>query len=69
MVREAFTITRQIVFDFSPAGTGVPSYGVDGLDGTYRETMSGLHKVPLLTSGTFWLQRVSTVSAFNPPLR
>lgn len=67
-VPEAYTIDRQVEFDFSPVGTGVPSYGVDGLDGIYREAVSGLHKVPLVTSGIFSLQRISTVSSLNPPL-
>lgn len=69
VVPEAYSVTRQVELDFSGAGSGVPSYGVDGLDGTYQETVSGLHKLPLLTSGTFTLQRVSTVPVLNPPLQ
>jgi hypothetical protein len=68
-VPEAFSISRKVEFDLVPAGTGVPNYGVDGLDGIYRETVTGLHKVPLLTSGTFFLQRVSNVQLLNPPLQ
>jgi hypothetical protein len=67
-VPEALSISRNVVFDFTPIGSGVPSYGVDGLDGNYRETVSGLHKVPLLTSGTFVIQRISNVQLLNPPL-
>lgn len=65
----SYAISRQVTLDFTPIGSGVPSYGVDGLDGNYRETVSGLHKVPLLTSGTFTLQRISTVNILNPQLQ
>lgn len=68
-VPEAYAVSRQMVLDLTPAGSGVPSYGVDGLDGSYRETVSGLHKVPLLTSGIFTLQRIANVSTLNPPLQ
>ena len=68
-VQEDFAITRQVQFDFTPIGSNVPNYGVDGLDGIYRETVTGLHKVPLLASGTFTLQRISTVGVLNPPLQ
>jgi hypothetical protein len=68
-VQEDFAIRRQVQFDFTPIGSNVPSYGVDGLDGIYRETVTGLHKVPLLASGTFTLQRISTIGVLNPPLQ
>lgn len=65
---EAYAIGRQIELDFTPAGSGVPDYGGNGLDGRYRETITGLHKVPLQVSGSFTLQRISTAGEFNPPL-
>jgi hypothetical protein len=68
IVPEAYSLTRKVELNFTPIGSGVPSYGVDGLDGIYQETVSGLHKVPLLTSGTFTLQRISTVNVLNPQL-
>lgn len=68
VVPEDFAMDRQVVFDFTPIGSGVPGFGVDGLDGTYRETVSGLHKVPLLVSGTFTLQRISSTGVLNPSL-
>jgi len=68
-VQEAYSVTRNVVLDFTAIGSGVPNYGVDGLDGSYRETISGLHKLPLLTSGTFVIQRVSNVQLLNPSLR
>jgi len=67
-VPEAYSLTRKVELNFTPIGSGVPSYGVDGLDGIYQETVSGLHKVPLLTSGTFTLQRISIVNVLNPQL-
>ena len=69
VVPEAYSITREIELDFSPAGSGVPNYAAEGMDGIYKETVSGLHKLPLLTSGTFTLQRISTVPVLNPPLQ
>lgn len=68
VVPEDFAIERELVFDFTPIGSGVPGFGVDGLDGTYRESVSGLHKVPLLVSGTFTLQRLSSTGVLNPSL-
>ena len=68
VVTEDFAIERELVFDFTPIGSGVPGFGVDGLDGTYRESVSGLHKVPLLVSGTFTLQRLTSTGVLNPSL-
>ncbi len=67
-VVEDIPVARTVEMDFTPVGTGVPDYGVNGFDGTYRETVTGLHKVPLRASGTFTLQRISLVGELNPPL-
>ncbi len=66
--QEDLAIARQVVLYLTPIGSGVPAFGVDGLDGTYRETITGLHKVPLLVAGTFTLQRLSPIGLLNPSL-
>jgi hypothetical protein len=67
-VQEDFAISRSVELNFTPVGTGVPSFGMDGIDGIYKETITGLHKIPLQVSGTFFLQRISDVGALNPTL-
>ncbi len=71
-VEEAFEISRAFEFQFLPAdpGTGarpVPDYGRTEIAGLYRETVSGLHQVPIHAEGVFRLRRVSTVDELNPP--
>ena len=34
--------------------------------GTYTETITGLHKKDLVTSGTFLLKKINTIAALNP---
>ena len=59
-----YDVERQIEITFDSIKTGV-SEGRDLLKGTYRETIKGLHKIPLVTEGTISLQRISLVNKLN----
>jgi hypothetical protein len=67
---ESYTTTRQIRFDFAtspPAGVPpVADFGFNQMGGTYRETISGIHKHPIHVRGTFQLARVSSIPELNP---
>ena len=63
-----YAYSRAIQLAFSPdniAGNQVNDYGYGTMAGTYRETISGLHKTNLFVSGSFTLRRVSTVGLLN----
>jgi hypothetical protein len=67
--KEAYAVTRQLQFDFgtnppSNAANPDPDYSV--MAGIYRETLTGLHKQPLLVQGTFQLSRASFIAELNP---
>ncbi len=66
---EVFSITRSISLEVSPSPLrgAVADYGYNVLDGTYRETITGLHQKPLLVQGKFRLTRVATSGELNPP--
>ena len=36
------------------------------MEGTYRETLTGLHKQPILVQGNFRLSRASFIAELNP---
>ena len=38
------------------------------MEGIYRETLTGLHKQPILVQGTFRLSRASFIAELNPSL-
>lgn len=69
--KEAYRITRRIELQFSasdPAGpTSVQAldYGYGVIGGTYRETVAGLHKSPILAQGQFRLTRLATTGVLN----
>jgi hypothetical protein len=69
--KEAYRITRRIELQFSssdPAGpTSVQSldYGYRVIGGTYRETVSGLHKSPIVAQGQFRLTRLANTGVLN----
>lgn len=48
-----------------PGGKTAPEYGDDTIGGTYKETITGLHKTNIVTAGTFSLKRISTVGVLN----
>ena len=68
---EAYQITRAIQLTFTPTDPGPNAsataldYGDNVLGGTYRETITGLHKRPLVTTGTFRIRRVSNSPVLN----
>jgi hypothetical protein len=66
--QEAFTLTRSLSLGFTatdPLGINPPGWGHTELGGTYRETISGLHRSALQASGNFRLVRVLTTAALN----
>lgn len=69
---EAYEIVRTISLEFSPTdidpagGANVPDYGYNHLAGTYRETITGLHKFAVNAEGIFRLKRISDATALNP---
>ena len=61
-------MTRQIQFTFTPtdpSGQTPTDYGLNEIGGTYRETLTGLHRNPLVVSGTFHLAHATTVPFLN----
>ncbi len=68
---EAYAVTRaqSYVFDAEdPDGGNEPSWGAQQLSGVFRETLTGLHRVPITVSGRFQLQRISNVAVLNDGL-
>jgi hypothetical protein len=66
--QEAYPITRQIELTLTPADPtqfSSADYGYSVIGGTYRETITGLHKDPLVTSGKFRLTRAATTAVLN----
>lgn len=69
--QEAFQITREMEFLFTnnnPQHPGVanpPGWGVNIMGGTFRETITGLHKNAIFVSGDFRLSRVSSTAILN----
>jgi hypothetical protein len=66
---EAPDITRTCQFIFTsspPAGSSVTSgWGSSVIGGNYIETMTGVHKDPLILSGTFELRRASQIGTLS----
>jgi hypothetical protein len=65
-INRSFSIT--ITAPASTAGTGntASNVGKTTLKGTYAETLTGLHKVPLKVSGSVILTQISTIEILNP---
>jgi hypothetical protein len=52
--------------EFSAAPTNAPpGYNERVLQGIYRETVTGLHRTNIVTSGTFRLNRIVTTGTLN----
>jgi hypothetical protein len=68
-LQEAFEITRVVEFSFSATDPEndqtPPEWGSTVIGGLFREVITGLHKNPIVTSGTFRLRRISRVSTLN----
>lgn len=72
---EAFDVRRVITLaftgDYDSCGAG-PLCGsptewlTTRMAGTYRETLTGLHRNPVTVAGTFALRRVSSIAQLNP---
>ncbi len=71
--REAFDISRQFQFEFedwdTADGPRPPDYGYSVMAGTYRETVTGLHRQPIFAQGTFRLRRVAESVDLNPSVQ
>ena len=66
--QEAYPITRQIEMTLAPADPtqfSDPDYSYSVVAGTYGETITGLHKDALVTSGKFRLTRVANTGMLN----
>lgn len=59
-----YDVERRIEITFNDQKLGVGE-GRDSLKGTYRETILGLHKLPLIAEGTVSLRRLSLVNKLN----
>jgi hypothetical protein len=65
---EVYEVTRQIEMTPSatnPLGKTDPAYGDDTIGGTYLETVTGLHRAPVISSGKFLLKRLSRIGTLN----
>lgn len=63
----AYAITREITMLFGVPANVPPGEGDESLGGSYSETIVGLHKEPLTTSGSLFLKRLSDVGTLNGP--
>jgi hypothetical protein len=66
---ESYTVIRDIELEFEasdPEGLQLAGWGDNQLGGTYRETISGIHKDDIKIEGFFRLRRVSPIAALNP---
>jgi hypothetical protein len=65
---EVYTVTRQIQLTFTaddPTGQTATDYGYNEIAGLYQETLSGLHRNPLVVAGNFHLRRISQTAVLN----
>lgn len=66
--RESWNLTRDLSFTFAsapPPGESTGAWGATVIGGTYSETLTGAHRLPLTVSGTFVLRRASDLSALT----
>lgn len=69
--QEAFQVTRDMEFIFSPNNPSYPDvadppdWGVQEMGGIFRETISGLHKNAIFMEGVFRLRRVAATTVLN----
>lgn len=69
--QESFSVTRALEFEFlstDPENLQLSGWGDTQLGGIYRETISGLHRSPILVSGTFRINLASRVDVLNDGL-
>lgn len=58
-------ISRQFTLNFDDDQGTTPETGLSKLRGTYQETVTGLHKIPVKAEGTFSLRRISAIGTLN----
>lgn len=66
--RESYDLSRALSLELSPTDPqdlGQAGYGDTVIAGTYRETITGVHRDPINVSGIFRLENVSTVEVLN----
>lgn len=61
----AYAVTRDIILRLDANPVPDPGEGDEVLDGTYAETITGLHRLPLSTSGSLELRRISDLGVLN----
>lgn len=68
-LREVPEISRALQMTFAAVQPGdlSPEAGYSIRTGTYQETVTGLHKNAIVTTGTFTLRRLNTLGQINPP--
>lgn len=66
--QEVWDVTRNLKFTFAPIPTTdlSPAAGYSERSGTYEESVTGLHKNTLVTTGTFTLNRLNNIGQLNP---
>lgn len=65
---EAYAVRREQQFAFAAQEPGTnpsPEWGSSLLAGTFTETVTGLHRAPIVASGSFRLTRVSSIASLN----
>ena len=65
---ESYSFARELEFEFSeidPEDLSIAGYGDTVLGGTFRETVTGIHRQPIHSSGLFRLTHVSSVPILN----
>lgn len=62
---QPYQLTRAIDINLIGGGRTSPEDGRDRIRGTYKETITGLHRLPLITEGEISLERVSLVNTLN----
>jgi hypothetical protein len=66
---ESYDVTRTCTFTFTPAppagSTTSAGWGSSVIGGTYTESISGVHKTPIIVSGTFELNRASEIGILS----
>ncbi len=67
---ESYTVTRSLRLQFTeedPENLNLPGWGDNQVGGLYSETIAGIHRQALKVSGSFRLQRISTINRLDEP--
>ncbi|QTA80023.1 Immunoglobulin like fold-containing protein [Desulfonema limicola] len=64
--RTGYEVTRSFTIQFAPFNTDKnPESYLNELEGTYSETIEGIHKIPIHLEGTFFMKRMSAIDTLN----